>query len=234
MHSSLRRLWPACRRPLASLDCGDSHTRQRRWEERALLRLTIAAIARLALACGSAGARTIPRSRCASSCRTRPAAAPTRWRAGSPRGWSRGSASRSWSRTAPAPARRSARASSPARRPTATPSCSAPARPTRSRSSLYKKLPYDPAKDFAPIALVAEVPFVLVVHPSLPVHSVAELVALAKANPGAELRVRRRRLAASRQCRAVHARMTGIDITQRAAIAAAGRRCRTWSPAMSR
>jgi tripartite-type tricarboxylate transporter receptor subunit TctC len=50
--------------------------------------------------------------------------------------------------------------------------------------SLYKNLPYDPAKDFAPIALVAQVPFVLVVHPSLPVHSVAELVQYIKANPG--------------------------------------------------
>jgi len=50
--------------------------------------------------------------------------------------------------------------------------------------SLYKNLPYDPTKDFAPIALVAQVPFVLVVHPSVPVHSVLDLVAYAKANPG--------------------------------------------------
>jgi tripartite-type tricarboxylate transporter receptor subunit TctC len=50
--------------------------------------------------------------------------------------------------------------------------------------SLYKSIPYDPTRDFAPIALVAQVPFVLVVHPSLPVHSVADLVRYAKANPG--------------------------------------------------
>jgi tripartite-type tricarboxylate transporter receptor subunit TctC len=50
--------------------------------------------------------------------------------------------------------------------------------------SLYKKLPYDPTRDFAPIALVAAAPFVLVVHPSLPVKSVAELVKYLKANPG--------------------------------------------------
>jgi tripartite-type tricarboxylate transporter receptor subunit TctC len=50
--------------------------------------------------------------------------------------------------------------------------------------SLYKSIPYDPARDFAPIALVAQVPFVLVVHPSLPVYSVADLVRYAKANPG--------------------------------------------------
>jgi tripartite-type tricarboxylate transporter receptor subunit TctC len=50
--------------------------------------------------------------------------------------------------------------------------------------SLYKKLAYDPTKDFAPIALVAQVPFVLVVHPSLPVHSVSDLVRYIKADPG--------------------------------------------------
>ena len=51
-------------------------------------------------------------------------------------------------------------------------------------ATLYKKLPYDPAKDFAPIALVAKIPFVLVVNPSLPVNSVAELIKYAKENPG--------------------------------------------------
>jgi tripartite-type tricarboxylate transporter receptor subunit TctC len=49
---------------------------------------------------------------------------------------------------------------------------------------LYKKLPYNPVTDFAPIALVAAAPFVLIVHPSLPVHSVADLVKFLKANPG--------------------------------------------------
>ena len=51
--------------------------------------------------------------------------------------------------------------------------------------NVYKKVPFDPAKDFAPIALVAEVPFVLVVNPALPVKSVAELVALVRGKPGA-------------------------------------------------
>src|SRR5262245_24611853 len=41
--------------------------------------------------------------------------------------------------------------------------------------SLYKNIPYDPSKDFAPIALVAQVPFVPVVRPALPVQSVAAL-----------------------------------------------------------
>jgi tripartite-type tricarboxylate transporter receptor subunit TctC len=44
-------------------------------------------------------------------------------------------------------------------------------------------LPYDPAKDFAPISLVAIAPNLLVVHPSLPVRNVKDLIALAKARP---------------------------------------------------
>jgi tripartite-type tricarboxylate transporter receptor subunit TctC len=50
--------------------------------------------------------------------------------------------------------------------------------------SLYPNLPYDPVKDFAPVALVATVPNILAVHPSLPVKSFAEFVAHARANPG--------------------------------------------------
>jgi tripartite-type tricarboxylate transporter receptor subunit TctC len=51
-------------------------------------------------------------------------------------------------------------------------------------ATLYKKLPYDPAKDFSLVRLVAYIPFVLVLHPALPVASVAELVSYAKNNPG--------------------------------------------------
>jgi tripartite-type tricarboxylate transporter receptor subunit TctC len=51
-------------------------------------------------------------------------------------------------------------------------------------ATLNKSLPYDPAKDFAPIALVSNAPFLLLVHPAQPVHSVADLIALAKAKPG--------------------------------------------------
>ena len=50
--------------------------------------------------------------------------------------------------------------------------------------TLYPNAGYDPRKDFAPIGLIGSLPSVLVVHPSLPVHSVAELIAYAKANPG--------------------------------------------------
>lgn len=51
--------------------------------------------------------------------------------------------------------------------------------------ALYQKLPFDPVKDLVPISMVSSYPFVLVVHPALPVRSVRELVALAKAKPGA-------------------------------------------------
>jgi len=51
--------------------------------------------------------------------------------------------------------------------------------------SLYARIPYDPVKDFTPVALVAVVPNILVVHPSLPVRTVKDLVALARARPGA-------------------------------------------------
>ena len=50
--------------------------------------------------------------------------------------------------------------------------------------TLYKKLPYDPVKDFAPIALVAAVPFALIVNPTIPAKTLPEFIAYAKANPG--------------------------------------------------
>jgi len=50
--------------------------------------------------------------------------------------------------------------------------------------TLFKSLPYDPAKDFVPVAFTSQIAFVLVVNPALPVHSVAELIAYAKARPG--------------------------------------------------
>lgn len=51
--------------------------------------------------------------------------------------------------------------------------------------NLYKDLPFDPVRDLAPVTLIAEAPFLLVVHPSMPAQSVKALVALAKAKPGA-------------------------------------------------
>jgi tripartite-type tricarboxylate transporter receptor subunit TctC len=51
-------------------------------------------------------------------------------------------------------------------------------------SVLYKHVPYDPLRDFAPITLAATAPNILVVNPKLPIHSVADLIAAAKAEPG--------------------------------------------------
>ena len=51
-------------------------------------------------------------------------------------------------------------------------------------ASLYKKLSYDPIKDFSAVTLLVIAPYILVVHPSVPVRSVKELVALAKRRPG--------------------------------------------------
>ena len=51
-------------------------------------------------------------------------------------------------------------------------------------ASLYSKLPYDTLKDFKPVLRVAFAPFILTVHPSLPVKNLAEFIALAKSRPG--------------------------------------------------
>ena len=51
--------------------------------------------------------------------------------------------------------------------------------------NLYPNMPYDPVKDFAPVVLVARMPNILVLHPSVPANSVSELIALAKARASA-------------------------------------------------
>jgi tripartite-type tricarboxylate transporter receptor subunit TctC len=56
--------------------------------------------------------------------------------------------------------------------------------PLTINTALYKNLPYDPVKAFAPIALVATVPIVLAIHPALPAKDIRELIGLAKAKPG--------------------------------------------------
>jgi tripartite-type tricarboxylate transporter receptor subunit TctC len=60
----------------------------------------------------------------------------------------------------------------------------APAGTLTTNATLYKKLPYDPLKDFTPVALTSSVTFVLVVNPLLPVHSMKELVQYTKERPG--------------------------------------------------
>ncbi len=51
-------------------------------------------------------------------------------------------------------------------------------------ASLNANLPYDPIKDFAPVAMLGSQPYVLVLHPALPARNLAELIALARAKPG--------------------------------------------------
>ncbi len=51
-------------------------------------------------------------------------------------------------------------------------------------ASMYSKLPFDPVRDFTPIAIMALVPNALVIHPSLPVRNVKQFIALARARPG--------------------------------------------------
>ncbi len=56
--------------------------------------------------------------------------------------------------------------------------------PLTINAALYGKLPLDPASDFAPVALVASVPIVLMVHPEVKANSVKDLIGLAQAQPG--------------------------------------------------
>jgi len=57
--------------------------------------------------------------------------------------------------------------------------------PFVANAHLYERMPYDPLADFAPVSLVCSSPAVLIVHPSVPAHSVAELLQLARSKPGA-------------------------------------------------
>ena len=57
--------------------------------------------------------------------------------------------------------------------------------PFVANAHLYERMPYDPLADFAPVSLLCSSPAVLIVHPSVPAHSVAELLQLARSKPGA-------------------------------------------------
>jgi tripartite-type tricarboxylate transporter receptor subunit TctC len=79
--------------------------------------------------------------------------------------------------------------------------------------ALHKSLPYDPIKDFVPLAHVASAPFVLVVQPSLPVHSATDLVRLATEKPG-QLAFATAGVGSPAHLCAEYLRvLTGIDIT---------------------
>jgi tripartite-type tricarboxylate transporter receptor subunit TctC len=78
--------------------------------------------------------------------------------------------------------------------------------------ALYKNLPYDPLKDFEPIIHVASGPYVLVVNPQLPVRSVQELIAAAKAQPGKIDYASSGNGSAQHLVSALFASMAGIDL----------------------
>ncbi len=59
-----------------------------------------------------------------------------------------------------------------------------PSGPMTINPATYSKLPYDPQRDFAPISLICQFPLIVTVDAKLPIHSVKELIAYAKANPG--------------------------------------------------
>ena len=79
--------------------------------------------------------------------------------------------------------------------------------------TLHKSLPYDPVRDFVPLAHVAAIPFVLVVQPSLPVQSVADLVKLAKDKPGHLAFGTAGQGSPAHLCGELLRGMTGIDIS---------------------
>jgi tripartite-type tricarboxylate transporter receptor subunit TctC len=78
--------------------------------------------------------------------------------------------------------------------------------------NLHAHLGYDPVKDFTPISLIASAPLVLVVHPSVPATSVRELVALAKARPGALNYASNGNGSSSHLAAVMFASMTGVDM----------------------
>lgn len=80
--------------------------------------------------------------------------------------------------------------------------------------SLHEKLPFDPVRDFTPITRLCALPHILVVHPTVPVKSVKELIALAKAKPG-ELNYASSGVATSTHLAAeLFRHMTGTDMVQ--------------------
>ena len=77
---------------------------------------------------------------------------------------------------------------------------------------LYKQMPYDALKDFTPVMKIAEGPYVLVVHPSLPAKSVADLIAMAKKDPGKIDYASSGNGSAQHLVGALFTRMAGVDL----------------------
>ena len=101
------------------------------------------------------------------------------------------------------------------------------------RPALMKQTPYDPQKDFVPIALYVKSPFILIVDPKLPIHSVPELIKYVKERPGqiSYQLIRRRRRAAS--VARIHEAAVRLRRSRTCLTATARSRSPTWRPAMS-
>ncbi len=112
-----------------------------------------------------------------------PGSVPTSPRGCSATAWGKFSGSRLWWRTGPAPPRTWLPNSSLARQRMAT-RCSCRDSANIANAAINPNLSFDIAKDFAPIALVNAVTVILVVHPSIAVNNVQELIAYAKSKPG--------------------------------------------------
>jgi tripartite-type tricarboxylate transporter receptor subunit TctC len=81
-----------------------------------------------------------------------------------------------------------------------------------SNPAVYAKLPYDAVKDFAPVSFVASVPYVLVIDPALPVKSVREFIAYAKARPGKLNYASAGNGSTHHFCGELFKSMTGVDV----------------------
>jgi tripartite-type tricarboxylate transporter receptor subunit TctC len=78
--------------------------------------------------------------------------------------------------------------------------------------SMYRKVPFDPVRDFAPVTTLSWYPNVVVVHPAVPVNTIKELIALAKARPGAINYASGGNGTGPQLCALVFAAMAGIDL----------------------
>ena len=119
-----------------------------------------------------------------SSVRSRPAAAPTYWCGCSRPNCRTSSASRWSSRTGPAPPPRSPPTPSPRAPPDGYTLLLAPITTLAIGPSVFKKLPYDTVKDFAPVGLVGSAQFALVANPSLGAKTLPELIKIIKSKNG--------------------------------------------------
>ena len=141
------------------------------------MRMRYCSLAMLGRVSASPMRRPIPRARSSWSFPSRPAAPPTRSRASSASSCRSRSASRSWSRTSPARKARSPPTEVARAAPDGYTLMVGTNTPLAANPSLFKKLNYDPVKDFAPIARLGTISFMIMVRPDFPAKNLKELLA---------------------------------------------------------